>query len=143
MRLLLALLGVLHLCFGVPAVVAPRWFFDHFPGLGHAWTAAYPPFNEHLMSDVGAAFTTLGVLLVTAAWIADRKVTAVVLTGVLVFSLLHLVFHTFDHGRLAGADLTASLASLVLGVAVPAAMLVVTLAGRRKDEDKNPGRGGR
>ena len=105
----LVLLGLLHLHWGVPAVLAPRWFFDHFPGLGHAWTAAYPPYNEHLMTDVGAAFLTLGALLLAAAWLADRRVTAVVLGGVLVFSGIHLVFHLARHGGLTGADLAASL----------------------------------
>jgi hypothetical protein len=121
----LALLGVLHLSWGVPATLAPRWFFDNFPGLGHAWTAAYPPYNRHLVTDLGATFTALGVLLLLAAWIADRKVTAVVLCGVLVFSSLHLAFHLRDHGALTGGDLVASLGALVLGVVVPVALLML------------------
>lgn len=125
----LVLLGALHLSWGVPATLAPRWFFDNFPGLGHAWTAAYPPYNRHLVTDLGATFTTLGVLLLLAAWLADRKVTAVVLCGVLVFSSLHLAFHLRDHGSLAGVDLVASLAALVMGVVLPVALLVLN---RRK-----------
>ncbi|MFC0530365.1 hypothetical protein [Phytohabitans kaempferiae] len=120
----LALLGVLHLSWGVPATLAPRWFFDNFPGLGHAWTAAYPPYNTHLVTDLGATFITLGVLLMLAAWLADRKVTAVVLCGVLVFSSLHLAFHLRDHGELTGLDLAASLGALALGVVLPATLLV-------------------
>ncbi|HEU4425180.1 MAG TPA: hypothetical protein VFR67_21840, partial [Pilimelia sp.] len=126
----LALLGVLHLSWGIPAVLAPRWFFDTFPGLGHAWTAAYQPYNAHLMTDVGAAFVTLGVLLLLAAALADRRVTVVVLVGVLTFSALHLGFHLADRGELAGADLAASLASLALGVVVPGALLAVTVRRR-------------
>jgi hypothetical protein len=122
----LVLLGALHVSWGVPAVLVPRWFFTHFPGFGHAWTATYPPYNRHLMTDVGAAFLTLGVLLFTAAWLADRRVTAVVLSGVLLFSTLHLVFHLTQHGRLAGFDLVASLTALALGVLFPAALLVLS-----------------
>jgi Na+/H+ antiporter NhaC len=121
----LALLGLIHLSWGLPATLAPRWFFDTFPGFGHAWTAAYPPYNEHLIVDLGATFTTLGVLLLVAAWIADRRVTAVVLCGVLVFSSLHLIFHVRDHGALAGADLAASLVALALGVVAPVALLML------------------
>lgn len=121
----LVLLGALHLSWGVPAVLAPRWFFDTFPGLGHAWTAAYPPYNEHLITDLGATFVTLAVLLLAAAWLADRKVTAVVLSGVLVFSALHFAFHLRDHGALTGTDLVASLAALALGVLIPGALLVL------------------
>ncbi|GAA4144265.1 hypothetical protein GCM10022251_03530 [Phytohabitans flavus] len=118
-------LAVLHLSWGVPATVAPRWFYDTFPGLGHAWTAAYPPYNVHLVTDLGATFTAFGVLLLLAAWLADRKVTAVVLCGVLVFSSLHLAFHLRNHGELGGVDLVASLAALLTGVVLPAALLVL------------------
>jgi len=124
-RVGLALLGALHLSWGIPATFAPRWFYDHFPGLGRSWTAAYPPFNAHLVTDLGATFTTLGVLLGLAAWLADRKVTAVVLCGVLVFSSLHLAFHLRHHGALAGMDLVASLAALTMGVVLPALLLVL------------------
>lgn len=122
----LILLGVLHLSWGIPAVLAPRWFFDHFPGFGQAWTAAYPPYNAHLMTDVGAAFLTLGALLVAAAWLADRRVTRVVLAGVLLFSTVHLAFHLGHHGALAGAGLAASLVSLALGVLAPSALLMLS-----------------
>jgi len=126
----LLLLGLLHLSWGIPAVLAPRWFFDNFPGFGHAWTAAYPPYNAHLMTDVGAAFLTLGVLLVLAALLADRRVTVVVLAGVLTFSTVHLVFHVVHHGALSGVDLAASLASLAVGVLLPGVLL--TVVARRR-----------
>ncbi|WP_211588528.1 hypothetical protein [Allorhizocola rhizosphaerae] len=124
MRWLLIILGALHVSWGVPAVVAPRWFYENFPGAGRRWTAAYPPYNEHLMSDVGAAFLTLGVLLLMAAWMAERRVTMVALTGLLVFSTLHLVYHARERGLMSGPDLGASLVTLALGVIIPLAMLI-------------------
>lgn len=129
-RWALTILGLLHLAWGIPATVAPRWFFDHFPGFGHRWTAAYPPYNEHLMTDVGAAFTTLGVILLLAAWMMDRKVTIVVLIGLLVFSTIHLGYHALHRGGLHAVDLAASIASLVAGVIVPLALLLLTLSRR-------------
>ena len=122
----LILLGTLHVAWGLPAVLAPRWFFDNFPGLGYAWTAAYPPYNAHLMVDVGAAFLTLGALLLAAAWLADRRVTVVVLGGVLLFSAVHLVFHLGHRGSLTGADVLASRTALLLGVLGPGALLVLS-----------------
>jgi hypothetical protein len=119
----LGLLGAFHVTWGAIAVVAPRWFFDKFPGFGQRWTAAYQPYNEHLMVDVGAAFAALGAMLLLAAALADRRVTAVVLVGVLVFSGLHLAFHALRHGGLTGGPLLASLAALAVGVLVPAALL--------------------
>lgn len=135
---IVAILGVLHLLWGVGAIAAPRWFFDNFPGFGRHWTAAYPPFNEHLMTDVGAAFLSLGVILLIAAAMRDRKVTIVVLTGLLVFSTVHLVFHAWRPGTLTGADLAASLISLALGVVVPAAILIVDLARGPRRESVPP-----
>ena len=78
------------------------------------------------MTDVGAAFLTLGGLLLAAAWLADRRVTAVVLGGVLLFSALHLAFHLSQHGTLTGAGLVASLVALALGVLAPGALLVLS-----------------
>ncbi len=121
----LALLGLLHLSWGVPAIAAPRWFFDHFPGFGERWTAAYPPYNQHLMTDVGAAFATLGFLLVTAAVMGDRRVTVVVLLGVIVFSGVHLAYHAARHGELTGASFSLSLTSLAAGVLLPAVLLIL------------------
>ncbi|GAA3743170.1 hypothetical protein GCM10022225_28430 [Plantactinospora mayteni] len=126
----LVLLGILHVSWGVPAVLAPRWFFDNFPGFGLSWTAGYPPYNPHLMTDVGAAFLTLGVMLLAAAWLDDRRVTAVVLAGLLVFSTVHLVFHLAHAGTLSSADLLASRGTLLLGVLGPGALLVLD-RGRR------------
>lgn len=132
---ILAVLGVLHTSWGVAAIAVPRWFFDNFPGLGRHWTAAYPPYNEHLMTDVGAAFLALGVLLLIAAWLKDRKVTNVVLIGLVVFSAAHLAFHSHNPGNLQGADLAASLATLALGVVVPGVMLIVSWARRPRKEN--------
>ena len=135
MRLLvragLAALAAFNAWWGVWAVAAPKKFFDTFPGWGHHWTGAYPPYNQHLVSDLGATFVTLAVLLGVAAWLDDRRVTGVVLAGVLVFNSLHLAFHAAHHGTLMGADLGLSLASLALGVVGPVVLLALDARRRR------------
>ena len=127
----LAALGVVNLFWGIWAVTAPRRFFDTFPGFGQRWTTAYPPYNQHLVSDLGATFTMIGVLLALAAVLRDRRVTVVVLVGVLVFNVLHLAFHTTHPGLLSGGPLAGSLVSLVLGVLGPAALLALALTPDR------------
>lgn len=119
----LVLLGLLHLTWGVGAVAAPRWYFETFPGGGATWTAAHPPYNEHLMVDVGAAFLAFGVLLLIAAVLAERRVTAVVLVGVLAFAVVHAVYHLREPGELSGADRGLSILALLLGVLVPVGLL--------------------
>lgn len=117
------LLGLVYLGWGVPAAVAPRWFFDHFPGLGQKWTAAYPPYNEHLMTDVGVAAIVLGAMLIAAALIGDRKVNAVVLSAVALYEALHLAFHLTHHGVMASGSEALSRLSIAVGVLFPLALL--------------------
>ncbi|GIH13310.1 hypothetical protein [Rugosimonospora africana] len=124
-----AALGLVELSWGAWAYAAPANFFQHFPGFGHRWTGAYLPYNEHLTSDLGATFLTLGALLVVAAVLDDRRVNIVVLAGVAGFNVLHLAYHARHRGELVGADYAASLVALVLGVLVPVALLV---ANRRR-----------
>jgi hypothetical protein len=56
--------------------VAPAGFFSRFPFAGHAWVALLPPYNEHLVRDVGA----LSLALIVAVFIVtldDRPTSAV------------------------------------------------------------------
>jgi hypothetical protein len=124
-RLGLAGLAGVHLWWGLWAYAAPRHFFAAFPGLGHHWTAGYPPYNEHLVTDLGATFVTLGVLLAVPAVRYRRALARLALAATITFSALHLAFHTVDRGTLTGADLAASLLTLVAGVAVPPALLLL------------------
>jgi hypothetical protein len=130
-RLAMAAFAALNLWWGVWARVWPRHFFDNFPGFGQRWTGAYPPYNEHLVVDLGSTFLTLGLLLAAGAVIDDRRVRIVALAAALVFNVSHLSFHAVRHGGLAGPGLVASLATLVLGVLGPLTLLVLDLVGAR------------
>ncbi len=124
-------LAAVHLWWGGWATGWPQHFFDNFPGLGWRWTAGYPPYNEHLVADLGATFLTIGVLLTIAAALHDAKVTAVALVVTALFGALHLWFHFSDTGEMTGTDLGLSLAALVGGVFMPLALLGLDVAGRR------------
>jgi hypothetical protein len=124
-RVGMAGLALVHGWWGAWAWFWPRDFFDTFPGFGHHWTAAYPPYNEHLVTDLGATFLTLAFLLAVGAVVADRRVRGVVLAGVLVFNALHLSFHLTHHEGMAEVDVWASLAALGAGVVGPLVLLAV------------------
>lgn len=126
-RIGLAGLAGLNLWWGVWAVMWPRPFFDTFPGFGHHWTAAYPPYNEHLVVDLGSTFLTLGFLLAVAAGLGSQLVRIVVLGGVLVFDTLHLVFHAGHRGTTNALDYGLSTAALIVGVLAPLALLLLDL----------------
>ena len=48
----LGFLLVAVLLVGLPAAFAPRTFYDDFPFVAH-WVELLPPYNEHLVTDVG------------------------------------------------------------------------------------------
>jgi len=43
-------------------LLAPKGFYDNFPGGSSHWVSALPPYNEHLERDFGAAGLGLAVL---------------------------------------------------------------------------------
>ncbi len=126
-----AALGLVELSWGGWAYFAPAEFYRDFPGFGHRWTAGYPPYNEHLIADLGATFLTIGALLVFAAVRNDNRVTAVVLAGAMLFNVLHLAFHATHEGTMTGADYPLSLLALLFGVLVPAVLLALLPRHRR------------
>lgn len=121
----MALLAALNLWWGGWALLRPQHFFDTFPGFGFHWTSAYPPFNLHLVTDLGATFVTLGFLLAAGATLRQRSVRLVALGGVLVFNTLHLAFHSWHRGSMTSVDYGLSTASLIAGVLAPAVLLAL------------------
>src|SRR5690349_5685087 len=75
----------------------PRAFYDHFPTV-----KLDPPYNEHLVTDVGGLGLAVTAVLVFAAVTLDEKVTMAALTGYLVYAGTHFLFHVthFDNFRL-------------------------------------------
>jgi hypothetical protein len=125
-------LAALNLWWGAWARFAPRDFYDRFPGFGHRWVAAYPPYNDHLVTDLGATFLTLGGLLLAATVLTDRRLRLVVLAAVLLFNTLHLSYHVAHHGTMAAFDYGASIATLVAGVLGPLVVAGLDECDRRR-----------
>lgn len=132
-RACMAALAALYLWWGAWAWWKLKQFFTTFPGFGHHWTAAYPPYNEHLLKDLGATFLTLGFILVVGAAVRSRAARLLALFAVLVFNALHLQFHAANRGHMPSVEFQLSLLALTLGAFVPVALLVVDwLAHRAK-----------
>lgn len=58
-RIGLLLLAGSALPVGFWARISPRSFYGDFPVAGRHWASALDPFNEHLISDVGAGYLAL------------------------------------------------------------------------------------
>ena len=65
---------------GLIAAFAPRTFYDDFPYLGH-WVDRLPPYNEHLVTDVGALYLAFALVLAWAAVDAAARARAGRLLG--------------------------------------------------------------
>jgi hypothetical protein len=79
--------GVLFLAFGLWAMIAPASFFDS--------VAAFEPYNEHFIRDIGAFQIGLGATLLLAALVTTDALTAA-LVGVGLGAAAHLVPHLVD-----------------------------------------------
>jgi hypothetical protein len=125
MRALLAALAASAAYPGAWATLAPRSFFDTFPGAGHHWTGGLPPYNAHLVTDVGAFYLAFALMLAWAAWRPARELVIPVCLAFALFSALHLGFHAAHLDGLSTFDAVAQTVSLaaVLIAALGAAAL--------------------
>lgn len=134
LRLGLLFLTVSSGVIGVWAVLAPRSFYDDFPGGGRSWVSALPPYNEHLVRDVGGLYLALTVVLLAAAVIMERRLVIVALVAALVNAVPHFIFHVGHTDGLSTGDQIAQTVSLALVLAVPIALLPVAIASSGRNE---------
>jgi hypothetical protein len=80
------LAAAFYTIFGAWALVSPRSFFDT--------VAAFPPYNEHFVHDLGAFQLGLGAAALAALAIHGSLVA--VLVGLAVASVLHAAAHAVD-----------------------------------------------
>ena len=80
---------------GLTAAVIPHVFYDDFPFLEH-WVERLPPYNEHLVFDVGGLYVGFAVVLGLAAWRPRRDLVIAGCAGFLTVSVPHLAYHAFN-----------------------------------------------
>jgi hypothetical protein len=127
------ILGVLATVQGVTgtwALVAPLVFYEGFPLPGHSWVGLLPPYNEHLVRDVGALNLGVAVVLAGAALRADRATVRLAAIAGLVVAVPHTAYHALHLAHFPPADAMAQ----TVGTVVHLALLVVVLVlGARLD----------
>lgn len=130
MRAGLVLLAIGAAIPGLWALFAPQSFFRDFPGAGFAWVELLPPYNEHLVRDVGAFYLGFAVLLLVAAVMMDQRVTRVALAAWLVATVPHFIFHLTHLDGYETADAIGQSVALGVGVAVPLFLLSIVRRAR-------------
>lgn len=117
-RAALAFLLFSALLIGLTATVAPRTFYDDFPFLA-SWVELLPPYNEHLVTDVGGLYLGFAVMFGCAAWTLERTLVRAVSVAWLLTAGIHLLFHAGHLDNFSTGDAIAELASLTLLLAPP------------------------
>jgi hypothetical protein len=121
-RFALSLLFVSALAIGLTATVFPRSFYEDFPFLAD-WVDLLPPYNEHLVTDVGGLYLGFAILFAWAAWTLELTLVRAVCVAWLLTATLHLIFHAGHLEGFSTADAVGELISLALLVGAPLAAL--------------------
>lgn len=104
---------------GLPASVAPRTFYDDYPFFA-GWVDLLPPYNHHLVADVGGLYLGFALVLAWAAWTLQRDLVRAVCAGWALMSLLHFAFHATHLDGFSTADAIGELVGLAIVLVVPA-----------------------
>jgi hypothetical protein len=110
-------------------LIAPRGFYDSFPGGSVHWVSALPPYNEHLERDFGAAALGLALLAALGAYWMERRVVQAAGVCLAAAGIPHLVYHLTTTGRYSTGDNVASLLGLALDVVLPLGILYLASDG--------------
>lgn len=130
-RIGLLALGLPNALAGLWAVVAPEGWYDKFPGWDPRLVVAEPPFNAHLATDAGAGLLASGIVLLAAAWLADRRSVQLALVAFLAFAIPHTAYHAANPapGLTSGEDVQNV---VVLVFSAAAAVALLAASSRRR-----------
>jgi len=110
-RIALWVLFASALSVGAVAAVAPHTFYADFPFFAH-WVEMLPPYNRHLVTDVGGLYLGFAVLFAWAAIALEATLVRAASTAWLLAAALHLLFHATHLDGFGSADAVAEIASL-------------------------------
>lgn len=111
---------------GVWALLAPRSFFRDFPAIGGAWVNALPPYNEHLVRDIGGLNLGFALLFFASASTLDVTLIRTSLGAWLLYALPHFLFHITNMERLSGSEKVFQTLALGALIVVPVGLLMAT-----------------
>jgi Domain of unknown function (DUF4345) len=123
----LGVLAAVSLFVGLYAFIWPHSFYDHVLGVDRL-----PPYNQHLLTDVGGFYLGFAVLFAWAAVDRGRALVLATCTAWIVVQALHLAYHGthLEHFNVATAVAQTALLAAAPAVAV-AALLGAQAGGRR------------
>jgi Domain of unknown function (DUF4345) len=127
-RAALALLSLYSLSIGAIATFAPRTFYEDFPFLA-SWVSMLPPYNEHLVTDVGGLYLGFALLFAWATWKPERTLVFAACGGFLLAAGIHLIFHASHLEGFGTADAVGEVGGLAF-LLLPPALAVCSVSSR-------------
>lgn len=123
-RVALVALAIGNGATGLLARLNPRIFYDDFP-FGRAWVQADGPYNEHLVTDFGAALLAIAALCLVGVWRPTREVVIAAAVANLVLGVFHIVYHARVTDLLSTTDNILSFTSIGLGIVLGLGLLAL------------------
>ncbi|MGH2875535.1 MAG: nitroreductase family deazaflavin-dependent oxidoreductase [Solirubrobacteraceae bacterium] len=134
----LLVLSIYQALVGIWALFFPRGFYDDFP-LGHPLVGLLPPFNEHLVRDVGGFSLGFAFIFAASTVVMQYNVIRVAIIGYEFVAVPHFIFHACHLHGFPMVDAIIQTVGLALIAALPLALLGLTL-GRNPSEAPMPAR---
>jgi hypothetical protein len=134
----LGILAVFQAIIGVWALFALTGFYSSFPLPGHSWVSLLPPYNEHLVRDVGELSLALTVVLAAAAVSGYWLLSAVAVAAIAFYAVPHAIFHFLHVEGFPTSDAVAQTIGIALHLVVIA--VVAWLLWRDRSRTTRPDR---
>src|SRR5688500_8455173 len=135
-RVALVALAIGNGATGLLARLDPQVFYDDFP-FGRSWVAADGPYNEHLVTDFGAALLAIAALCLVAVWRPTRELVIGAAIANIVLGGFHIAYHAGVTDLMSTTDNVLSFTSIGLGIVLGLLLLPLSRglpAARREDE---------
>ncbi|HEX6446712.1 MAG TPA: hypothetical protein VF053_16585 [Streptosporangiales bacterium] len=127
LRIGLWFLTIMQGAVGLWQLFLPHSFYADAPVRSHHWVDLLPPYNEHLMRDVGELTLAVAIVLCVAAVTLDRLLVRVGLSAYLLYTVAHFVFHATHLQAFPTGDAVGQTIALGIGVVLPAVLLPLTV----------------
>ena len=114
-RVALVALAIGNGATGLLARLDPQVFYDDFP-FGRSWVAADGQYNEHLVTDFGAALLAIAALCLVGVWRPSRDLVIGAAIANIVLGGFHIAYHAGVAELMSTTDNILSFTSIGLGI---------------------------
>jgi hypothetical protein len=126
-RIVLVIWAAVSLQLAGWAILAPRSFYDDYPGFGRHWVSVDGPYNEHFVRDFGALNLALAVVTIAALITLSRPIVIAVAVAWLAWGVPHLVYHLRHLDLYSTTDQVLNVVALAALPVIAVVVLALTL----------------